>query len=46
MVAEKARSEKPFNISSMAISNPPKPKPKSPPRNPLLMNSGRTWLTA
>src|SRR5947199_3954816 len=44
--AEKARSEKPLTISSMAMSRPPKPKPINTPRKPSPINSGRTWLTA
>ncbi len=35
VVAEKARSEKPLSISSMAIISQPKPKPMTMPMNPL-----------
>src|SRR6476661_5299775 len=41
VAAEKARSEKPFSISSIAMSKPPSPKPIK-----LLTSVGCTWLTA
>ena len=41
MVAEKARREKPFNISSMAIMRPPKPKPMTIPTSAELQT--REW---
>ncbi len=49
VVAEKARSEKPLSISSMAISSQPKPKPMTMPTSrhaAVPTNSGRTWLMA
>jgi hypothetical protein len=46
VVAEKARSEKPFSISSTAINNPPKPKPISMPSHSRAIKSGYPELTA
>jgi len=46
VAAEKARREKPFNISSTAIKTPPSPKPMKVQNLPASNNSGRTWLMA
>jgi hypothetical protein len=46
VAAENARNENPFSISSIAISNPPRPKPTAIPYDPFSISVGCTWLMA